>query len=63
MERYQGTLAREWTYVRDYASERERRSALSDFVNYYNHERPTPGSEDDRRSAGLPAATGLVHPR
>ncbi|MER5438766.1 IS481 family transposase [Streptomyces sp. NPDC002790] len=40
VERYQGTLAREWAYVRDYSSEHERRIALAEFVNYYNHERP-----------------------
>lgn len=40
MERYQGTLAREWAYVRDHSSEPERRGALAEFVNYYNHERP-----------------------
>ncbi|SEB31037.1 Integrase core domain-containing protein [Streptomyces melanosporofaciens] len=40
VERYQGTLAREWAYVRGYASEHERRAALADFLNYYNHERP-----------------------
>jgi hypothetical protein len=26
--------------VRDYTSEHERRVALADFLNYYNHERP-----------------------
>ncbi len=40
VERYNGTLAREWAYVRDYTSEHERRVALADFLNYYNHERP-----------------------
>jgi transposase InsO family protein len=40
VERYNGTLAREWAYVRDYTSERERRAALADFLNYYNHDRP-----------------------
>lgn len=40
VERYNGTLAREWAYVRDYTSEQERRAALADFLNYYNHERP-----------------------
>ena len=40
VERYNGTLAQEWAYVRDYTSERERRAALADFLNYYNHERP-----------------------
>lgn len=40
VERYTGTLAREWAYVRDYTSESERRAALADFLNFYNHERP-----------------------
>jgi len=40
VERFSGTLAREWAYVRNYASEHERRFALADFLNYYNHERP-----------------------
>lgn len=40
VERFNGTLAREWAYVRDYTSEQDRRAALADFLNYYNHERP-----------------------
>lgn len=40
VERYNGTLVREWAYVRDYTSEHERRAALTDFLNYYNHEQP-----------------------
>ena len=40
MERFNGTPAPEWAYVRGYTSEQERRAALSDFPNYYNHERP-----------------------
>lgn len=40
MERFNGTLAREWAYVRDHTSEQDRRATLADFVNYYNHERP-----------------------
>ncbi|MEV5508828.1 integrase core domain-containing protein [Streptomyces orinoci] len=40
VERYNGTLARQWAYVRDYTSEHERRVALAEFVNYYNHDRP-----------------------
>lgn len=40
VERYNGTLAREWAYVRDYTSEGARREALADFLNYYNHDRP-----------------------
>jgi transposase InsO family protein len=40
VERYNGTLAREWAYVRPYASEAERTAALADFLNYYNLDRP-----------------------
>lgn len=40
VERWHGTLAREWAYVRDYTSERERLEALADFLNFYNHQRP-----------------------
>ncbi len=40
VERFNGTLAREWAYVRAYTSEQDRRAALADFLNYYNHDRP-----------------------
>lgn len=40
MERFNGTLAREWAYVREYGSEAARRAALVDFLNHYNHQRP-----------------------
>lgn len=40
VERFNGTMTREWAYVRDYRPERERRIALTDFPNYYDHERP-----------------------
>ena len=40
VERFNGTLAREWAYVREYTSEAERLAALTDFLNHYNHERP-----------------------
>lgn len=40
VERFNGTLAREWAYVRPYDSEEARRAALADFLNFYNHERP-----------------------
>ncbi len=39
VERFNGTLAREWAYVRDYTSETERLAALADFLNHYNQER------------------------
>ncbi|MGA5606368.1 DDE-type integrase/transposase/recombinase [Streptomyces griseoincarnatus] len=34
VERYNGTLPREWAYVRGYTSEHERRVAVADFLNY-----------------------------
>lgn len=40
VERFNGTLAREWAYIREYASEEQRRHALTDFLNHYNHDRP-----------------------
>jgi transposase InsO family protein len=40
VERFNATLAREWAYVREYASEAQRLAALADFLNHYNHERP-----------------------
>lgn len=40
VERYNGTPALEWPYVRDCTPEHERRVALADFLDYYNHERP-----------------------
>ncbi|MFF4835545.1 integrase core domain-containing protein [Streptomyces sp. NPDC001315] len=55
VERHNGTLSREWAYVRDYTSEHERRVALADFVNYYNYERPHDalgGQRPTSRTAG-----------
>lgn len=40
VERFNGTLAREWAYVRHYESEVARRLALTDFLNHYNYRRP-----------------------
>jgi len=37
VERFNGTLAREWAYVREYGSEAERRAALVAFLNFYNY--------------------------
>lgn len=39
VERFNGTLSREWAYVRAYESEAQRTAALADFINHYNHER------------------------
>ncbi len=43
VKRFNGTPAREWAHVRAYTSEQERRAALANFLNYYNHERPHSG--------------------
>ncbi|MFE4461485.1 integrase core domain-containing protein [Nocardia tengchongensis] len=43
VERFNGTLAREWAYIREYDSEQARRAALIDFFNHYNHDRPHAG--------------------
>lgn len=40
VERFNQTLKAEWLYVRGYESEDARIAALTDFLNYYNHERP-----------------------
>ena len=40
VERFIGTLLREWAYVRPYASSGERARALSSFVRFYNRRRP-----------------------
>jgi hypothetical protein len=37
VERFDGTLAREWAYVREHSSEEERQVALVDFLNHYNY--------------------------
>lgn len=43
VERYNGTLAREWAYVTEYDSEAARTRALADFLHFYNHDRPHQG--------------------
>lgn len=47
VERMNGTLAREWAYARPYASEAERLEALSEYLSYYNHERPHSACKGD----------------
>lgn len=39
VERYNGTLLREWLRRRPYESEEDRTAALIEFLSYYNHER------------------------
>jgi len=40
VERFHGTLLREWAYVRPYDSNRQRLEVLPDFIDDYNHVRP-----------------------
>jgi transposase InsO family protein len=39
VERYNGTMVKEWLRRRAYESEQDRTEALADFLNYYNFER------------------------
>ncbi len=39
-ERFIQTLLREWAYVRIYKTSRHRNDALTDFLDFYNHDRP-----------------------
>ncbi len=57
IERLNGTLAREWAYVREYQSEEERRLALIDFLNFYNHERPHAALGHKPPASRVPLAT------
>lgn len=57
VERFNGTLAREWAYVREYGSEAERRAALVDFLNHYNHERPHSALGHKSPASRVPLAT------
>ena len=40
IERFHRTLADGWAYARFYASDTERRTALPDWLHFYNHHRP-----------------------
>jgi transposase InsO family protein len=68
VERFNGTLAREWAYVREYDSEQARRAALIDFLNHYNHERLHAGIGHKPPISRVPlstyqlTATGVVAP-
>lgn len=57
VERFNGTLAREWAYVREYESEAERRMALVDFLNHYNYERPHAAIGHKPPASRVPLAT------
>ncbi|MGW4125118.1 integrase core domain-containing protein [Nocardia sp. NPDC004711] len=49
-----GTLARGWAYVPEYDSEQDRRAALVDFLNHYNHDRPHAGIGHRSPSSRVP---------
>jgi integrase-like protein len=57
VERFNGTLAREWAYVREYRSEEEGRGALVEFLNFYNHERPHAALGHRPPASRVPLAT------
>jgi transposase InsO family protein len=53
VERFNRTLAREWAYRRPYTSNQQRTLAFSDWLDYYNNQRP------HTACAGQPPATRL----
>ena len=57
VERFNGTLAREWAYIREYSSEEQRRQALTDFLNHYNHDRPHASLGHKPPASRVPLAT------
>jgi transposase len=57
VERFNGTLAREWAYVREYESEAHRRAALVEFLNDYNYVRPHSAIGNKPPSSRVPLAT------
>jgi transposase InsO family protein len=57
VERFNGTLAREWAYVREYESEADRRVALVDFLNHYNYDRPHAAIGHKPPASRVPLAT------
>lgn len=57
VERFNGTLAREWAYVREYTSEAHRRTALIDFLNFYNYDRPHSALDHQPPASRVPLAT------
>lgn len=57
VERFNGTLAREWAYVREYESEAARRIALVDFLNHYNYDRPHAAIGHKPPASRVPLAT------
>lgn len=57
VERFNGTLAREWAYVREYDSEAARRAALVDFLNHYNYHRPHASLGHKPPASRVPLAT------
>lgn len=63
VERYNGTLSREWAYVRAYTSEAERTAALAVFLNYYNHERPHSSLRHQTPASRCPGLGPRVEPQ
>lgn len=57
VERFNGTLAREWAYVREYESEAHRRAALVPFLNDYNYVRPHAALGQKPPASRVPLAT------
>jgi hypothetical protein len=57
VERFNGTLAREWAYVREYESEAHRRAALVEFLNDYNYVRPHSAIGNKPPASRVPLAT------
>lgn len=45
VERFNRTLAQEWAYADMYDSDEARAATYDAWLHYYNHHRPTPGSE------------------
>ena len=54
---FNGTLAREWAYVREYESEAHRRVALVGFLNHYNYVRPHAALGQKPPASRVPMAT------
>ncbi|WP_457181090.1 IS481 family transposase [Mycobacteroides abscessus] len=63
IERFNVTLSREWGYVCEYASEEERRAALIDFLNFYNHEPTSLGTRSAPTEQSSPCAELPAHRR
>ena len=58
VERFNRTLAVEWTYAKPYASEAERAAAYETWLHHYNHHRPHTGIGGQTPSARVHNVTG-----